>query len=135
MTRLRKLKNLKDEKRLMSKTASFYYNVDSEMLNSGDVIGISSRSVNNKPWFQVYLDYGSSISSFYDGDSSEKAYQFYIELLLAFKGVKKAEQFKKNIPLFDKQIEKSFKNYSVSGFDDYYHNLTMKKPSFLGYSN
>lgn len=134
MTRLRKLKKLEKQETIMiNKTASTMMDLDSEMLNSGDVIGITVRVVNWKPWYQVYIEYGSGTSSFFDGPESDKAFSIYKDLLLAFKGVKVAESFNKQIPIYEKNIESLVSSPKNKAMDDYYHNLTLKRPSFLGY--
>jgi hypothetical protein len=98
------------------------------ILKSGDVVGISVRTVNWKPWFQVYLEYGAGeASSFYDGPDKDKAFRMYMDILTAFKGVSEAEKFKKSIPQYDDMIEKSFAHPTRE-----YHNLIMKSPKFLG---
>lgn len=134
MSRLRKLKKLEEnEEKKINKTASAILDLDNQILNSGDVIGISVRTVNWNPWYQVYLDYGNGVSSFYDGPDAEKAFRMYKDLLTAFKGVRAAEDFNKNIPKYKKQMEMFIDDSKKKGLDDYYHNLILKRPSFLGY--
>lgn len=136
MSRLRKLKKSEETNKaeLMTKTASAIIELDNDILPSGDVIGLSARIVNWKPWYQVYHEYdvGNS-SSFYDGPNSESAYKMYLDLLIAFKGISRAEKFSKQIPLCNKQIEQFIGNPKNKGNNDYYHNIVLKKPSFLGY--
>ena len=50
MSRLRKLKKLEEnEEKKINKTASAILDLDNQILNSGDVIGISVRTVNWNP--------------------------------------------------------------------------------------
>lgn len=134
MTRLRKLKKLEEKETNKIKTASAMMDFHSEILNSGDAIGIAVRTVNWKPWYQVYIEYGSGASSFYDGPDSNKAFSMYRDLLLAFKGVKAAEFFVKQIPKFEKQLQMLVDSPTSKGMDNnYYHNLIERRPSFLGY--
>lgn len=134
LTRLRKMKNLeKNETNKINKTASGSMELSNEVLNSGDVIGISVRTVNWKPWYQVYIEYDSGSSSFYDGPDSNRAFHMYKDLLLAFKGVRAAEEFVRQMPKFEKQLEMFMVSPKKQGIDDYYHNLLLKRPSFLGY--
>jgi hypothetical protein len=133
MTRLRRLKKLKNQKQAsMNKTAS-YVSLSSLILGSGDVIGISARNVNWEPWYQVYLEYDAGASSsFYDGPDEKRAYQMYCDLLTAFRGVSEAEKFMKNINYY-KNLVNSF--ISSKSQDRQYHNLLMQKPSYLGYGD
>jgi hypothetical protein len=139
MSRLRKLKKSEErEKATLSKTASSpYLYISSEVLGSGDVIGINARLVNRKPWYQVYLEYDVGIaSSFYDGPDAESAFSMYGDVLTAFKGVKVAEGFSKQIPLYVKQIQEFGKGYGHQGLDEYYELLTkqlMHNTKFLSY--
>ena len=107
--------------------------LSSEILKSGDVIGICVRPVNRQPWYQVYIEYDTGTSSFYDGPDSDRAFSIYKDMLLAFKGVRVAEDFVKNIPKYEKQLEMFNESPKNRNLDDYYHNLTLKRPSFLGY--
>lgn len=130
MSRLRKLKRYEEkEKTMMVKTSSYEMDLDNCILKSGDVIGISVRIVNWEPWFQVYLEYDAGASSsFYDGPDMDKAFRMYMDVLIAFKGVSETERFKKQIPFYKNQIEKSVEN----GNKKEYHNLILKTPKFLG---
>lgn len=135
MTRLRKVKKLENkETKMINKTAGNMMNLEDEMLPSGDIIGIAVRTVNWQPWFQVYLEYGQGSSSFYDGPDASRAFSMYRDLLLAFKGVKAAENFKKALPKYQKQLEMFVVSPKSQNLNDYYHNLLLKKPSFLGYN-
>jgi hypothetical protein len=98
-------------------------------LPSGDVVGIGARMVNWKPWYQVFHEYDSGeSSSFYDGPDFEKSFQMYIDLLIAFKGISEAENFRKRIPQHLKQIRHLYRDQD----DKQYHNLLQQKPKFLG---
>lgn len=135
MSRLRKLKKLNEVKKAdtMTKIASPLMELDNEILKSGDIIGLSARVVNWNPWYQVYIEYGTHSSSFYDGPDITTACRMYSDLLTAFKGVSRAEKFSKKIPLYKKQLDQFVSNPRNKGDNDYYHNLLLKKPSFLGF--
>ena len=80
---------------------------DSFMLKSGDMVSISTSMINKKPWFQVTHDSDYNVSSYYDGDNKETAVGYYVELLMAFKGVSAAEGFNKTkLPLLNILTEK-----------------------------
>lgn len=135
MTRLKKLKKLEEiDTKKINKTAGNMMNLEDEMLPSGDIIGIAVRTVNWQPWFQVYLEYGQGSSSFYDGPDVSRAFSMYRDLLLAFKGVQAAENFKKALPKYEQQLERFLITPKSQQLNDYYHNLSVKKPSFLGYN-
>lgn len=89
----------------MKKTASSSTYFDFFTLDSGDIIALGCRLVNNKPWYQVYQESDYTTSSFYDGPEYEKALRMYKDLLTAFKGVKSNEQFSKSETVIKKQID------------------------------
>lgn len=127
MSRLKKLN--KNQNNRLSKTASASLTLESSILKSGDVIGISARVVNWKPWFQVFLEYDAGASSsFYDGPDMDRAFKMYSDVLLAFKGVGEAERFRKAKGKYEDQIGKL-----VQTRDTQYHNLILKSPKFLGF--
>lgn len=135
MTRLKKLKNLeRKETNGINKIASSMMDLEQELLGSGDVIGLSVRVVNWKPWYQVYLDYGMGTSSFYDGPELNRAFSIYRDILLAFKGVKAAEEFTRQIPKYQKRLETFVGSPKDNSIDGYYQDLFSKKPKFLGYN-
>ena len=106
--------------------------ISSFTLKSGDVIGISARMVNWRPCYQVFQEYeAGASSSFYDGPEYEKAFQMYIDLLIAFKGVSEAEDFRRQVPNYLHKIKHLYRDQN----DKQYHNLLMNKPSFLGISD
>lgn len=129
MSRLRKIEQVKNRDTRLNKTASPSIYLESSVLKSGDVIGISARVVNWKPWFQVYLQYDAgAYSSFYDGPDMERAFSMYSDVLLAFKGVHEAERFRKSRGKYEDKI-----GQLVSNRDTQYHNLILKSPKFLGF--
>jgi hypothetical protein len=71
------------------------YVVDSLITKCGDVITFYITIVNNKPWFRIVQDSQYTSSSYYDGDSLERAKQIYCDLLLVFQGIKSMENFSK----------------------------------------
>ncbi|MNC18222.1 hypothetical protein D3C81_500680 [compost metagenome] len=134
MSRLKKLKKLENKKEVsMTKTSSSSMVLNSSILKSGDVIGISVRVVNWKPWFQVYLEYeAGASSSFYDGPDADRAFKMYADVLLAFKGVFEAEKFNKELDVYKTKIEKMV---DTGNNTKEYYNLILKQPKFLGINN
>ena len=117
-------------KRLVKKASSMY--LSSFILKSGDVIGIGARMINWRPWYQVFHEYeAGASSSYYDGPDYEKAFQMYLDLLVAFKGVSEAEKFRRQIPYYLDKLKHLYRDQN----DKQYHNLLMQKPSFLGISD
>ncbi|MFW6015126.1 MAG: hypothetical protein ACOCRK_01660 [bacterium] len=111
--------------------ASSYMHLDSILLDSGDHIQFEARTLNNKPWFQVSHSSRFNNSSYYDGPDFEKACKVYSEILLAFKGVKKAEQFVKSQDILKNKIEKMQDYYQKMTLKDMYPGLK-QEPLFLG---
>ena len=83
MTRLKRLKKVASGR-------MFVY-LDSIQLLSGDSIEFTARISSNKVMFNIsqYTDFSSS--SYYDGNDFECAFDLYKEIVLAFKGIKAAE--------------------------------------------
>lgn len=129
-TRLRRLRE--NENTRMTKTASYSMTLDSMSLTSGDLIELTLRYVNNKPWYQIRHEHDWESSSFYDGPDSKRAFQLYSDLLCSFKNISSAEKFVKSIPNLIERINKFSDNSTNTKFQDY-HNLIQKKPSFLGF--
>lgn len=71
------------------------YLVDSINTKSGDIITFYITILSNRLWYKITQDSMYSSFSYYDGDSLERAKSIYCELLLAFNGVKAAENFNK----------------------------------------
>ena len=69
------------------------YPIDSIITKSGDTITFYITILNNKPWYKIIQDSQYNSSSFYDGDSMERAKQIYCDLLLVFNGIKSMENF------------------------------------------
>lgn len=84
--------------------------VDSIVLNSGDYIEFNIVTINNSPWYEINHHSSFNISSYYQGNDFERAFNFYKEILLAFKGVKACEEFSKRKDEILKQIEMEYKN-------------------------
>lgn len=103
--------------------------LDCFYLDSGDVIGIASRTVNNKPWFQVYQEGLYNISSFYDGPDYESALRMYKDLSTSFKGVGFTENLSKSLPQVKSEIEEMLVEKKE---DDYNFQKLKKNPLFLG---
>ncbi len=125
----RLIRKNKREKCASGNTIKYTCDLDSFNLDSGDIIALSCRVVNNKPWFQVYQEGLYNTSSYYDGDNYDRASQMYSDLLSAFKGITTAETFsKKNI-----QIKSEIEKLIGQHIEDGYNYETLKKsPLFLG---
>ena len=50
------MKRLIKKNRVKTAALKYTYDLDSFVLESGDVIAFACRVVNNKPWFQVYQE-------------------------------------------------------------------------------
>lgn len=112
------------------KTANYISNdFDSFFLDSGDMIAIGNRLVNNKPWYQVYQEGLYNTSSYYDGPDYDRASQIYKDLLTAFKGVKNTEKYVGLEVKIKKDIE-SLINEKKN--DDYNFQRLKSDPLFLG---
>jgi hypothetical protein len=106
-------------------------NVNTFSLPSGDLIGISCREVNNTTWYQVFQQGQFQTSSFYDGPDKQTAIDMYGELLLAFRGIRSAEEFRKNINIFDRNVSGLIKEYEKKELN---YQTLKKDPLFLGIS-
>jgi hypothetical protein len=113
------------------KTALLFETLDDITLDSGDSIEFQVRVLANRPWFCIIHGYPFSSSSYYDGSDFDRACDIYEELLIAFKGVRIAEQFKKSIPLFKKKIMDLNEEKKNIDREDNYQALK-RDPLFLG---
>lgn len=112
------------------KTASYISNnFDYFVLDSGDLIAIGCRLVNNKPWYQVYQEGQYSTSSYYDGNDYDKAVRIYKDLLTAFKGVSRSESFLRSEVKIKEQIDNLINEKET---DDYNFQRLKSNPLFLG---
>lgn len=113
-----------------TKTASYMgSDFDSFVLDSGDMIAIGTRLINNKPWYQVYQEGLYHTSSYYDGPDYEKASQVYKDLLTAFKGIKNTEKYVKSEAKIKDDIESLINEKQK---DDYNFQRLKRDPLFLG---
>lgn len=124
MSRLRRNKGL-------TKTAAYYMSLHSIILKSGDYIDFQVKILANKPWYTIIQDSEFSASSYYDGPDFDKAFEFYIEIVLAFKGVAIAEQVKKLRSDFERKANRLIDEKNANRFDDMYQSLK-RNPLFLG---
>jgi hypothetical protein len=113
------------------KTAAFYQLLDHIILKSGDAISFEVKVMANRPWYQIIHDYQFSNSSYYDGPDLDRAFDIYTELLLAFKGAAKAEEFRKSRPIYENKIQKMLVEKKNISSEEMYNNLK-RKPLFLG---
>lgn len=120
----------KKNKRIITSSVT-YMPLDSFILNSGDIINFECRIVSKKTWFSINQQSNYHTSSFYDGPDFKKACEMYVEILLAFKGINKAEEFSKSINILERKIEKLKDEYKIMTMEDMYPGLK-KKPLFLG---
>ena len=91
------MKRLIKKNRVKTAALKYTYDLDSFVLESGDVIAFACRVVNNKPWFQVYQEGLYNTSSYYDGDDYERASRMYSDLMSAFMGITAVENLTKKI--------------------------------------
>lgn len=80
------------------------YCVDSIATKSGDIIYFYVDIVNNDLWYRIIQESQFSSSSYYDGNDLDRAVELYKEILLAFKGLQKAENFKIDIDYIKKLL-------------------------------
>jgi len=120
-------------KRLIRKTVKTASNnsidLDCFVLSSGSRIAISTRLVNNKPWYQVYKEDAFSSSSFYDGDNYERALRYYKDLMTAFNGVQETESFDLYSPKIKQQVDNMIKDKQSNSYNDM---LVKRDNLFLG---
>lgn len=116
---------------ILIKTSSLYQTLDHFTLKSGDSISFNIRILANRPWYQIIHDYQFSNSSYYDGSDFERALDMYTELLLAFKGAARAEQFRKSRGIYENKIQKVINEKNDTSNKEMYDSLK-RKPLFLG---
>lgn len=120
---------IKKQKQLCKTAGMVGTNFDYFVLQSGDVIGVGCRVVNNKPWYQVYQEGAYCTSSFYDGDNYETAIRMYKDLLTAFQGISYSEKFDKSETKIKQQVDQMIEEKK----DDNYNFQRLKSdPLFLG---
>lgn len=111
------------------KTASCVRDLDSFGLSSGSRIALSTRLINNKPWYNVYKQDSFSSFSFYDGQDYEEALRFYKDLLTAFYGVEYTESFDDRAP----ELKNTIDNMVIEKENNSYNDMIIKRDSlFLG---
>lgn len=100
----------------------------------GELLGFNVRIVNWQPWYSVYHEHEYETSNFYDGPDFARGVRMYSDVLLAFNGVKKAEEFNKQIGLIMKKIEGFVAPYQHGAVNE---NVYVKEimPRFLGYQD
>lgn len=105
------------------------YLLHSIYLNSGDIINFESKILSNQQWFSITQQSVYSSSSYYDGPDYNRALEIYKDIILAFKGVKKAELLEKELPNMDNvfKLLKEEKRKHI----DLYQSLK-RNPLFLG---
>lgn len=115
----------------LTKTAAYYMSLHSIILKSGDYIDFQAKIMANRLWYTIIQDSNYNASSFYDGPDFEKAFEFYIEIVLAFKGVAIAEQVKKLRPDFERKANRLIAEKESHRYDEMYQALK-RNPLFLG---
>jgi hypothetical protein len=90
LSRLKKINQCKQLKKIASGRMFTY--LDSFQLLSGDSIEFTARISSNKVMFNISQYTTFSSASYYDGNDFECAFDLYKELVLAFKGIKAAEE-------------------------------------------
>lgn len=113
------------------KTAAYYVSLHSIVLKSGDYIEFQTKIIANRPWYTITQESNFNASSYYDGPDFDTAFDFYLEIVLAFKGVAIAEQVKKLRPEFERKSNQLIEEKDANKFDDMYQSLK-RNPLFLG---
>lgn len=136
-SRLRRLKRANEapaprRRRLLASPVLELANVSTK---AGDVLGFSVRVLNWQPWYSVYQDHEYETSNFYDGPDFARAVRMYLDVLLTFKGIAKAEEFEKQVGTYMTRIESFMAPYlhgfGGAGSEDTYVKQIM--PKFLGF--
>lgn len=108
--------------------------LDSMALNSGDLITLECKLLNNKPWYNIYQESQFNKSSFYDGNDFDRCMELYSELTLAFKGLKRYEEVSKRKSEFLKKTNALGEYRNLYNKNDMYFSLK-SNPLFLGISD
>ena len=114
--------------RLKKVASGGWKSVDSFLLKSGDMISFNVSYISNRPWFQISHESDFNISSYYDGSDYNRAIEYYVELLIAFKGVKAAETFRKKSGTFKTLIDQFVTRETIP-------QGLKSQPLFLGINN
>ena len=115
----------------LNKTASYYTNLHSILLKSGDTITFQTKILANKPWYMIVQDSNYDISSYYDGPDFDRAFRMYVDIIMAFKGIKAAEDVNKLFDDFKKKSQLLLDEKKVYYYKDMYPTLK-RNPLFLG---
>ena len=127
------IKRLITKKRKMRKSASYFFTLHSFISKLGDPVEFSVRILGNRLWYSVNVLYQFNTTSYYDGNSFETAFDFYVELANALYGITFAEKItKEKLTLLDKA--KKLLNETAENKYRNQHTLYFKKPLFLGLS-
>jgi hypothetical protein len=116
------------------KANSYFSSLHSIILKTGDCVDFQVRLLANRPWYSIIQEFDYGSSSYYDGPDFETAFDFYIEFVLAFKGIAFAEKVKKLKPKFELQTNQLLSEISFNKYDDMYQSLK-RDPLFLGMSD
>ena len=109
-----------------NKTASLSVFLDSFSTKCG-FIDLSARLVNNKPYYSITNQIDFDYVSYYDGPDFETAFDLFLDMAIAFKGVPYSEKLSKKKDSLRISAEKMIIEYAR--IDESY---LKKKPLFLG---
>lgn len=115
----------------MNKTASYYTSLHSISLRSGDYIDFQVKVMANRPWYTIVQESSYDASSYYDGPDFERAFQMYLDIVTAFKGVSAAEQVQKLKSKCEHKADQLMEERNIGKYEDMYQSLK-RNPLFLG---
>lgn len=119
-------------KRLV-KLASYYITLHSFIGKTLEPVEFSARIVSNKIQYSIIVEHQFYNSSFYDGSSFEDAFEFYIDIVIAFKNVQYAEYVRRQKQRFLEKARRLLYEVTESKYREQ-HTPYFKKPLFLGLS-
>ena len=117
----------------MIKSASYFINLHSFVACNGEPVEFSVRILANRLQYSIIMLHQYCSSSFYDGNSFEDAFDFYIEIISALLSVTDAERVKKMKLILETKAKNLLMESASSSLQARNH-LYFKKPLFLGIS-
>ena len=118
-------------RRLLKKQASMYMLLHSFVTKNGYPIEFIARVSSNRLYYSIIMLNQFSSSSFYDGESFEAAFDFYIEIMTALYSLIEAEKVSKKKQTF---LDKAIHLLDETAVNKYrhWHTPYHKAPLFLG---
>ena len=118
-------------RRLLKKQASAYMLLHSFITNNGYPIEFTARISSNRLYYSIIMLNQFSSSSFYDGESFEAAFDFYVEIMTALYSLTEAEKVSRKKQTFLDKAISLLNETAVNKYSDW-HTLYHKAPLFLG---